>query len=101
MYTWYIVSSFLNQEAYRSFNEPLQPSVGSPQSRDHRYWQPEVESGESNEDFPHTIHSTPYLAFDGHWTLSDLSNGTVIKRLSNEEIVGGTNIAPVAVSYEP
>lgn len=101
MHTWYLVSLFLNQEAYRSFNGLLQPSVASPQSHDHRYWQPELESGESNEDFPHMIHLTPYLTFDGHWTLSDLANGTVIKGLSNEEIVGGTNIAFVAVSYEP
>lgn len=101
MNTWYLVASFLNQEAHQSFNELLQPSVGSSQPRDHRYWQPEVELGEGTDDFPHMIHSTPYLTFDSHWTISDLVNGALIKGLSNAETVGSTNITLVAVNSDP
>jgi hypothetical protein len=98
--TWYLVSSFLNQEAYHSFNELLRPSEGSSQPRNRRDWQPEVDFGEGDDDFPHMIHFTSYLAFDDHWTLLDLVNSSAIKGSSEGEIIGGANITLVAVSYK-
>ncbi|KAF9460822.1 hypothetical protein BDZ94DRAFT_1374995 [Collybia nuda] len=95
LHSWYLLSSFLNQEAYHSFSELLQPGVGGSKSRDHRYWQPEVETGAPNDNFPRFISST-HLVFGGHQTLSDLFNRDTIANLYKRGIVNDTNAVLVA-----
>lgn len=83
--TWYLSSSFLSEDAFRSFNSLLQPSSSSQKSQNSstpetKVWQSECDPETGNEDFVQCFEAADAGAgVESFWTLQELSEAVTLE----------------------